>query len=161
VQQSQAIVAALFGLAFASDEASAWQHELFKSGMSFNDVVALAEIPSRDQIRVRVANQPRTTVLQDRTSKIGLHFTFCDDTLYGISIDLKGGMNKFAQLVEIESHTAGKPHVRISHHEFWALIVAQWSSGTDQIELILQESLVDRRPITVGKSFEDSRYECK
>jgi hypothetical protein len=129
--------------------------------MSYNDVAALAEMPSRDQIRVRAANQPRTTVLQDRTSKIGHHFTFCDDTLYGISIDLKGGMNKFAQLVEIEARTAGRPDVRISRHELMSLIVARWTSGAEQMELILQENFGDAESISIGKSFEDSRYECK
>jgi hypothetical protein len=161
MQQSQAIVAALIGLAFVSQEANAWQHERFKSGMSFDDVVALADIPARDQARVRVSNKPGTTVLQDRTSKSGLHFTFCGNTLFGISIDLKGGMNQFAQLVEVETGVAGKPDVLISRHKLMSLIVARWTSGTNQTELILQENFGDAEPLSIGKSFEDSRYQCK
>ena len=159
--EMRSTLAALLCLVFASPEANAWQHERFRSGMSFSDVVALADIPARDQVRVRVANQPRTTVLQDRTSKTGLHFSFCGETLFGISIDLKGGMNRFAQLVEVESRYAGQPKVRISHQKFSALVVAEWTSGTDTVELIMQEKLYDPLPVSIGKSLEDSRYMCK
>ena len=140
-----------------SSRVNAWQFDRFRSGMSYDEVLAMWGCRVQDRVRVPLEIHPRSYVLQCKTPKDPLHFSFCFDVLYEISVDLSGGLSEFGRTVEAERKNSGDPHVRVVHNPRglpYTLIYAEWKQGHEVIEVILQSDY--DRNVSLGKSYKDT-----
>lgn len=136
---------------------SAWQFDRFHSGMSYDEVLAIWGCGEKERVRVPLGNQPRSYVLQCKSPRDPLHFTFCYNVLHGVSIDLSGGLPEFGGTVEAERKSSGEPDVRVVHSPRglpYTLIYAEWRREHEVIEVILQSDY--DKCVSLGKSYKDT-----